>query len=170
MFNSISIRSFKDNDLDEILELFYETVHTINSKDYSLEQVNAWAEKEPDKEKFLKLFHDHYSFIIENNEESNKILGFADMSSDGYLNCFYIHKDYQNLGLGKRLLNEIIAKAKELKLEVVTTESSISSKGFFEKLGFECVSAQTRIISSIEFINYIMKKFIGDRVSQEVEE
>lgn len=39
------IRRYQPEDLVRIARLFYETVHTVNRKDYSAEQVRVWAGK-----------------------------------------------------------------------------------------------------------------------------
>lgn len=44
------IRKYQQKDCKEITELFYNTVHTVNSKDYSEEQLNAWATGKVDLE------------------------------------------------------------------------------------------------------------------------
>lgn len=42
----MNIRNFKDEDIESVLNLFYDTVHSVNSKDYNNEQLKAWAPKE----------------------------------------------------------------------------------------------------------------------------
>ena len=37
------IRKYKSTDCKYLAQLFYDTVHSVNSKDYSKEQLNAWA-------------------------------------------------------------------------------------------------------------------------------
>ena len=37
------IREYRKEDLGEVMQLFYDTVHTVNRRDYTEEQVNAWA-------------------------------------------------------------------------------------------------------------------------------
>ena len=39
----IQIRPYQKDDCREMSELFYQTVHNINARDYSLEQRNVWA-------------------------------------------------------------------------------------------------------------------------------
>ncbi|MBC5997650.1 GNAT family N-acetyltransferase [Romboutsia ilealis] len=39
----MEIREYKTSDCNEIADLFYNTVHYINSKDYTEEQLNVWA-------------------------------------------------------------------------------------------------------------------------------
>ena len=45
------IRKYKSSDCNEIVQLFYNTVHKINAKDYTKEQLNAWATGKIDLEK-----------------------------------------------------------------------------------------------------------------------
>ena len=42
MLKDIIIRTFQKEDLDQVLQLFYETVHTVNAKDYNELQLQAW--------------------------------------------------------------------------------------------------------------------------------
>ena len=39
----MKIRRYQKSDCEELAKLFYNTVHTINIQDYSVEQLNAWA-------------------------------------------------------------------------------------------------------------------------------
>ena len=39
------VRGYQMSDCKEITELFYNTVHTINAKDYTKEQLDVWANK-----------------------------------------------------------------------------------------------------------------------------
>ena len=45
------IREYQQDDCKEITELFYNTVHTVNSKDYTEEQLIAWATGKVDLER-----------------------------------------------------------------------------------------------------------------------
>ena len=46
------IRRYEISDCKYVAELFYNTVHFINSKDYTEEQLNVWATKQMDLEKW----------------------------------------------------------------------------------------------------------------------
>lgn len=37
------IRAYRPEDCARLAALFYDTVHTVNAADYTLEQRNAWA-------------------------------------------------------------------------------------------------------------------------------
>jgi len=41
--NKMFIREYQSSDCKELAKLFYNTVHTVNAKDYTKEQLDAWA-------------------------------------------------------------------------------------------------------------------------------
>lgn len=47
----MEIIKFKETDTKEIISLFYETVHSVNSKDYSQVQLDAWAPRDEKESK-----------------------------------------------------------------------------------------------------------------------
>ena len=40
---NIRVRRYREGDLAEVAELFYETVHSVNAADYTEEQLSAWT-------------------------------------------------------------------------------------------------------------------------------
>lgn len=86
------IREYNAEDCAEITELFYNTVHTVNAKDYSKKQLDVWANGKADIEKWNKSLLEHYSLVA---VEDGVIIGFGDIDKTGYLDRLYVHKDYQ---------------------------------------------------------------------------
>ena len=39
----MELREYKSTDCEQMAQLFYNTVHSVNVKDYTEEQLNAWA-------------------------------------------------------------------------------------------------------------------------------
>lgn len=77
-------------------KLFYDTVHEVNIRDYTAEQVNAWADGNIDLAAWDKSFTEHYTVVA---EENGVIVGFGDITEGGYLDRLYVHKDYQRKGI-----------------------------------------------------------------------
>ena len=94
------LRVYKPADCKALTELFYETVHSVNTKDYTKEQVDAWADGNVDLEKWNQSFLEHYTVIA---EEENGIIGFGDISDTGYLDRLYVHKAYQHQGIASAM-------------------------------------------------------------------
>lgn len=60
---TLGIRKVEITDIEQVKELFYETVHNINIRDYCEEQVNAWAPKDLKTEKFLTFLKKNILYI-----------------------------------------------------------------------------------------------------------
>lgn len=153
----MKIRKYIKSDCPEIINLFYETVHTINIKDYSQEQVDVWAPKNVDVEKWNTSFLKNHTFVVLNNQ--NKIIGFGDIEDSGYLDRLYVHKDYQKMGVATLLCNTL-ENSISTDIKEITTHASITAKPFFEKRGYKVIKEQQVIRNGISLTNFIMKKFI----------
>lgn len=149
----IHIRLCKLNDHVQVGQLIFDTIRTVNRKDYSDEQINAWA---PDP--FIySTFEESYAYIA---EYEGQIVGFGNLNSKGYLCRFYVHKDFQGQGIGTLLLKALEQKANELGLDEIHTEASISAKPFFLSKGWIETEEQTKVYKGVSFINYKMFKKI----------
>lgn len=85
------IRNYQKNDLKNIIFLFRETGHNINSKDYTQEQVKIWAPENIDEKSWHLSLLSHYTLVAIDKE---KIVGFVDLD-ENYVDRLYIAKDYQ---------------------------------------------------------------------------
>ncbi|WP_032123101.1 GNAT family N-acetyltransferase [Clostridium amazonitimonense] len=151
----MNIRIYRSEDCKEIIELFYNTVHSVNTKDYNQDQLDVWAPKDIDISQWDKSLSEHYSVVI---EEDKVIIGFGDLDTKGYLDRLFIHKDYQGVGIATMIVNEIEKYAKENKIEIITTHSSITAKSFFEKQGYKVVKEQLVERKGQYLTNFIMEK------------
>lgn len=148
------IREYKGSDCKEVSELFYNTVHTINAKDYTKEQLDVWASNDIDLEKFNKSLIENYNLVA---VENKIIIGFGDIDKTGYLDRLFVHKDYQNRGVATAICDRL--EQKMLKGKVIT-HSSITAKPFFEKRGYKVIKEQQVERKGELLTNYIMEKVI----------
>lgn len=151
---------YKESDTEEIVSLFYETIHFINCKDYTQSEIDAWAPKD-EKEAKVKTWKvslgQNITYIAKVN---GKIVGFSDLSHSGYLNRLFVHKDYQRQGIATALVDVLESKADKLNLLEINTEASITSKPFFEHRGYKVVCSQTVERKGVKLTNYKMIKKI----------
>jgi putative acetyltransferase len=150
----VKIRHFEPTDFEEILKLYYDTIHTVNIRDYSPEQIDTWAPAIPDMTRWIGML-EHLAFVV---EEKGQIIGFGDMTLHGYLDLLYTHKDFQGQGVASLILKELEKHAKEIGLREIHTEASITAKPFFEKKGFKSVRGQNKVFRNVGFTNYVMRK------------
>ena len=59
----MELREYRPEDCREMAELFYDTVHTVNRRDYTEAQVMAWAPGVPDLEQWNRSFLEHYTLV-----------------------------------------------------------------------------------------------------------
>ena len=76
------LRAYESSDCPSIAELFYNTIHTVNAKDYSSEQLDAWATGQVDLSVWDASFLAHRTIVA---VEDGRIIGFGDMDDTGYL-------------------------------------------------------------------------------------
>ena len=67
------LRIYKPTDCKILEELFYETVHTVNIKDYTREEVDAWATGTVDLEQWNASFLDHFTVIAEEGKRDYRL-------------------------------------------------------------------------------------------------
>lgn len=148
----IQIRRYKPEDCSALGVLFYQTVHTVNAGDYTEEQLNAWAVGHIDEKAWNRSFLEHITLIAVDGE---KITGFADMDSSGYLDRLYVHRDYQRMGIANRLCTLLEEQSGG---RVFTTHASITARPFFEKRGYRVIKEQQAERKGVLLTNYVMEK------------
>ena len=151
----LTIRKFKSSDVPVLRDLFFNTVRNVNVKDYSGEQVKAWATETYNFEEWSKGYHSINPFVAEIDGE---IVGYADLQENGFIDHFYCHWKYQRKGIGKALMNKIIEEAKAKNIERIFSHVSITAKAFFESFGFEVIKEQEVNIRGQMLSNNIMQR------------
>lgn len=147
----VNIRQYQQSDCKELTELFYNTVHTVNAKDYTKEQLDVWATGQVDLEKWDLSLQEHYSIVA---VENNVIVGFGDIDKTGYLDRLFVHADYQGKGIATAICDQL----EQFVEKNITTHASITARTFFEKRGYKVVKEQQVERQGIFLTNYVMVK------------
>ncbi|WP_137790697.1 GNAT family N-acetyltransferase [Bacillus sp. E(2018)] len=154
----MKIAKYKETDTEEIIKLFYETVHTVNAKDYSSLELDAWVsvhELQSKVKSWKESLLNNITFVARNHDG---IVGFCDLTYSGHLNRLYVHKDYQRQGIASALVNMIESEARKLNVLSIDTDASITAKVFFEQRGYQVVSPQHVVRKGVSLLNYKMTK------------
>lgn len=153
--SNIILRRYRGEDLQALVELFRGTVHAINSRDYTLEQIDAWAPASIDTELWGGKLLKHYTIVA---EIDSVLCGFADIDATGYFDHLFVHKDYQGRGIAKKLMQAVEAFAVQAAADTITVNVSITAKPFFVMQGYELVKEQEVEYNGQRFTNFAMKK------------
>lgn len=150
----ITLRPYQSTDLNQSTTLFYETIHTINAQDYSKEQLDVWATRQIDNQAWDLRFTKDITYVA---VLENIIVGFANIQPNGYLDCLYVHKDYQHKGIATKLCDtlESLVTTKE-----IMVHSSITAQGFFAKRNYKTIKQQEVIRQGVKLTNFIMIKHL----------
>lgn len=148
----MQLREYESADCAELAELFYNTVHSVNAKDYTKEQRDAWATGEVDLREWDRSFREHKTVVAVENDE---IVGFGDIAESGYLDRRYVHKDHQGRGIASAICGEPERFAKGRR---ITTHASITVKLFFERRGYRVVFEQEVVRHGAALKTYVMEK------------
>ncbi len=145
------IREYQSSDCKELAELFYNTVHTINAKDYTKEQLDVWATEQVDLKKWDRSLQEHFSIVA---VDDGIIVGFGDIDKTGYLDRLYVHSCYQGKGIATAICNRLESAVQEN----IVTHASITARPFFEKRGYKVVKEQQVKRQGISLTNFVMIK------------
>ncbi|MEA5507797.1 GNAT family N-acetyltransferase [Halotia wernerae UHCC 0503] len=149
------VRTYEISDTAAIMKLFYDTVHEVNIRDYTKEQVDAWTPANMDTEAWISSLKSKFTYVV---EQSEHIIGFGELEDNGHIDRFYCHKDFQRKGVGTKILEAIELKASCLGIKKLLTEASITAKPFFLSNKFTVVRKQKVERRGQILINFVMEK------------
>ncbi len=152
------IRPYQPADTEQIVHLYFNTVHTISRQHYTEEEVNAWAPEILDPVRWAARYRTRITFVA---EENATVAGFAELEPNGHIDCFYCHHAYQRQGVGTQLYKRLEAEARSLGLVRLFTEASITAKPFFEQIGFQTTHQNQIARGSVILINFSMEKYLN---------
>ncbi|MUJ23721.1 GNAT family N-acetyltransferase [Aliivibrio fischeri] len=153
----IVIKTYQEENASALWDLFFNTVRKVNRKDYSNEQVTAWAPESFDTDVWKSKMQSLNPFIAEIDDE---VVGYSDLQDDGLIDHFFCHYQHQGKGVGSALMTHILELAKERKLPRVYSHVSITAKPFYERFGFTVVKPQRIDVRGEQLINYVMERQI----------
>ena len=149
----MEIRKYRKGEETEIWNLFYNTVRKINIRDYNQDQINAWAPEKIDLEIASQKIRDINPFVV---VLDGKIVAYADIQIDGYIDHFYCHHDFQGKGIGTRLFAKLEQVASDNAITELYSNVSITARPFFEAKGFLVAKEQAVKQRGQSLVNYKM--------------
>lgn len=146
------LRAYESGDCSAMARLFHETVHTVCRRDYTPEQLDAWAPGELELTVWDQSFLAHRTLAA---VEDGEIVGFADMDETGYLDRLYVRADRQGRGVATALCDALEAACPA---RPIRTHASLTARGFFEKRGYRVLRRQTVVRRGVALDNFVMMK------------
>ena len=151
----MEIRRFQPGDEAGLFRVYFTAIHQIASRDYSREQIDAWAPADLDKAQWAARIQQIQPFVALLH---NQIVGYADIQPDGYIDHFFVSGDHPRQGIGTQLMVRLLEEARSLGLKTLTSNVSKTAEPFFAFHGFEVVKRNHPILRGVTLQNAQMHK------------
>jgi putative acetyltransferase len=154
-----ALRSLRHADIPAVIEIFRAAVRLTARRDYTHEQVVAWAPDEIDVAAWAKRYDTRQAWVA---EASSEIAGFIELEGESHLDMLYVHPAHQRGGMASALLRQLESAARERGAQRLHAEASITARPFFERRGFLLIAEQTVALRGQRFVNFRMEKPLVD--------
>jgi putative acetyltransferase len=151
----VHIRPFRPGDERALHEVFHSAIHGLASKDYTVEQIEAWAPADVDMELWAKRVQGIQPFVV---EKDGVIVAYADVQQSGYIDHFFVSAKYSRQGVGTLLMEHLHAVASAQSIAVLTSDVSRTAQPFFARFGFTVLEQRSPVIRGVVVPNALMSK------------
>ena len=128
------VRGYQPRDAEATWEAYFRAIRDTASKDYSAEQVAAWAPESVDLVEWNERRLAAYTYVA---TIDGRVVGFSDVTDDGLLDMLFVHSEAGGSGVARALVGAVVAKARELGLAQIHTHASRTAMPAFKRFGFE---------------------------------
>lgn len=129
----MKVRQYQAGEERILWSLFYNTIHTVNARDYSQAQLDAWGYAELDEAIWQQKMESINPAVVLIDD---KIVAYSDLQESGYIDHFFCHADYQRQGVGSFLMAHLEQLARAKGITKMSSDVSITARPFFEAKGF----------------------------------
>jgi putative acetyltransferase len=149
------IRRFRAGDEPNLFGVFFSAVHDVASRDYSPEQLDAWAPRSIPPTEWADKMREIVPFVM---EHMGRPIAYADLQPSGYIDHFFVSSRFVRQGVGSMLMRRIHDSAIAARLPALTSDVSRSAQPFFKRFGFVIVEEREPVMEGIVVPNAFMKK------------
>jgi putative acetyltransferase len=124
----VKIRDFEARNAEAVSALIRQTMAFSNSADYPIERLQPLIDYFS-PQKVLLLSYERRCLVA---EVEGRVVGTIALEGAELL-TFFVHPDYQGMGIGGQLLTTIEQLAKEAGIEAIHMDASLTGAAFYER-------------------------------------
>ena len=158
----MEIRQYRESDAAPMLALFRDTILRVGPGAYNDSQIAVWTSPAMTLPEWEARFRVTFTAVA---WEGARIVGFANLTSEGEVDLLYVHADKQRAGIGRELLAALEARAIAIGLGRLTSDVSLTAREFFRSVGFQVDREYTKLVRGESFANAWMSKSLGSTSS-----
>ena len=155
-----SVRPYRPEDALSLVDIFVRAINDLGPKDYSSEQVTAWAALAPTAEAFHQKMSDGRTTLVAAGVDDRPV-AFCDLEADGHIDLFYCHPSAAGKGATTPLYHAIEDRARSQNQRRLYTEASEAAQRFFLRQGFSNLGRRDFTIGDVAIHNYAMEKTLA---------
>jgi putative acetyltransferase len=152
------IRRYTEGEESALFNVYYTAVHRVACRDYTPEQILAWAPADLDPKIWTAKIREHRPFVAELDGE---VVGYADLQFNGYIDHFYVSGNHPRQGVGSKLMTHLLGEAKAHSLWELTSDVSRTAQPFYERFGFTIVEQRFPVVRGVMVPNALMKRRVA---------
>lgn len=149
------IREFRIGDEMALHAVFHCAIHKVASQFYTSEQIKAWAPEVFDHGRWIAQMQKLRPYVL---EHADRVVAYADVQADGYIDHFFVSATHARQGLGVKLMTHLHEQANTKGIVALTSDVSLAAQPFFEKFGFIVIERKTTVIRGVVLQNALMRK------------
>ena len=149
------IRNFQLGDEAALRVVFESAIHQVAIRDYTVDQVDAWAPRQFDPALWAARIQGIAPFVV---ERKGVIIAYADVQPNGYIDHFFVAAAYNGQGVGRRLMERIHERSDEMNIAELTSDVSRTAQPFFKHFGFEVVAYKVKEVRGVKMAYAAMRK------------
>jgi putative acetyltransferase len=153
------IRAYAERDAAGVCSVYRRSVETLGPRDYTPEQVAAWASRTPDAAAMHARLSDGRDVIVA-ADEADQVVGFIDLEADGHIDLLYCAPGAAGSGLALLLYATAEAIARQRGQARLYSEASEAALRFFLRRGFTLLHRRDLMIGSVAIHNFAVEKVL----------
>jgi len=155
MSTAVHIRRYREGEEPALFEIYYSAIQLVACRNYTPEQLQAWAPRDFDSELWRRRIRGINPFVAELN---GQIVGYADLQANGYIDHFFVSGTHPREGIGSQLMQHLLDQAQALGISELTSDVSRTAEPFYETFGFSVVERRHPELCGVVVPNALMRR------------
>jgi putative acetyltransferase len=152
------IRPYAAGEELALLAIFQSSVRGIASRNYTPDQIEAWAPSDVTDEyrkQWVDRIRSNQPWVA---EVDGDLAAFADLQPSGYIDQFFVAAEFAGQGIGAALMRHLQELALSRGITSLFAHVSLTAQPFFRSFGFDLEKEQRPVIRGILLRNAVMSK------------
>lgn len=151
------LRRYAPGDAPALCVVLSRSVLGLGPRDYTPEQVGAWAARAPSPDAMAARLGDGRVVIVALGEEDQRV-GFCDLEPDGHIDLLYCVPEVAGTRVAAALLERIEMEARAQGIARLYTEASEAARRLLLRHGFTELARRDFTLDSVPIHNFAMEK------------